>query len=39
MKYLPRRAAFEKLQTLVRAAHNIRLELQQRVPTGGGAVP
>jgi 5-methyltetrahydropteroyltriglutamate--homocysteine methyltransferase len=36
MKYLPRRSAFEKLQTMVRAARRIRVELQQRVPTGGG---
>ena len=38
MKYLPRRAAFEKLQTMARAAHSIRLELSQRVSTGGGVV-
>ena len=38
MKYLPRRAAFEKLQTMARAARSIRLELQRRVPTGGGVV-
>jgi 5-methyltetrahydropteroyltriglutamate--homocysteine methyltransferase len=38
MKYLPRRSAFDKLQTLARAAHSIRLEVEQRVPTGGGVV-
>jgi 5-methyltetrahydropteroyltriglutamate--homocysteine methyltransferase len=37
MKYLPRASAFAKLQTLVRAAHRVRLELQQPVPTGGGS--
>jgi 5-methyltetrahydropteroyltriglutamate--homocysteine methyltransferase len=38
MKYLPRQVAFEKLQTLARAARSIRVELHQRVPTGGGVV-
>src|SRR5207237_8745156 len=36
MKYLPRRAAFEKLQRMASAAHSIRLELSQRVSPGGG---
>jgi 5-methyltetrahydropteroyltriglutamate--homocysteine methyltransferase len=37
MKYLPRRSAFEKLQTMVRAANNVRIDLEaRRVPTGGG---
>jgi 5-methyltetrahydropteroyltriglutamate--homocysteine methyltransferase len=35
MKYLPRKAAFEKLQTMVRAAQAVREEL--RLPTGEGA--
>ena len=38
MKYLPRRAAFEKLQRMASAARSIRLELPQRVPTGGSVV-
>jgi 5-methyltetrahydropteroyltriglutamate--homocysteine methyltransferase len=38
MKYLPRRSAFDKLQTLARAAGSVRLELQQHVPGGGGVM-
>ena len=36
MKYLPRHSAFQKLETMARAARSVRIELQQRVATRGG---